>query len=178
VDLSGNQDICGEVDFGLVSNATLNTSLVNPPFIYGPFAVGFPTPTSDRLGVNRLLNLLLNGTLPPPLPPFFCDVRDVAVAHVAALDIGPTRLKKRFLVCGGSFTWKDAIEHLSNARPDIKARLPSPDATPSPKGMLSTIDVSRASSILKLDNYISWEHTVYDTVDALLKAEETWNSRL
>lgn len=109
------------------------------------------------------------------LPPSFCDVRDVAVAHVRALEIGPASgQRKRFLIAGGAFTWKEAVEYIRTAKPELASRLPSTeDATPAP-GKLSTFDTKFAAEMLDMTEYIDWQRCVADTLDGLLAAEKSW----
>ncbi|KAG6806290.1 hypothetical protein H0H92_011919, partial [Tricholoma furcatifolium] len=96
-------------------NPSLDVSIIIPPFIFGPYAPGFPTPGKSVMSTNQHIYALLTGTLPPPIPPLFCDVRDVAQAHVAALSVSRAASNvehKRFLVYGGTLIWKDAVQYL------------------------------------------------------------------
>ncbi|KAG6819910.1 putative secondary metabolism biosynthetic enzyme [Arthromyces matolae] len=168
------------------SHPQLNLTTINAPFIYGPFAEGFPTPTAPRnpndgsLGTNGMIYALLSGVYPPLIPPLFCDVRDVARAHVSAFIRAPSARsgRKRYLVSGGVLTWKDAVSHLASipSLSKIHPRLPSPSAATPIPGVLSTIDVSEAEEELGMrkSDYIKWEKTVEDTVESLLEAEKVW----
>ncbi|KAF8828359.1 hypothetical protein F5879DRAFT_978873 [Lentinula edodes] len=158
---------------------------VNPPFIYGPTAVNFPPPTSTSLGSNVFIYLLLTGKLPPLLPPHFCDVRDVAKAHVAALLAVQGGLieaghPERFLISGGAFHWKEAADYLQNAKglsDDVKAKLPSReerDASSQFPGPVAVVDTTRAKEILGMTAYIDWETSVMDTALWLLEAQKGW----
>lgn len=161
---------------------------VNPPFIYGPFAPSFPVPTAPTaLGSNRMVYALISGSperpLPVQLPPFFCDVRDVAKAHVAALKAPPQPLPspitpiKRFLFSGGAFTWKEAIGYIGKTFPHLKHRLPVvPDLADAEvlPGKLSSIDCTPAKDLLGIAVYVKWEKTVEDTINSLLIVEKSW----
>jgi len=158
---------------------TVDLCTINPPFIFGPPHPDFPPVERERLGTNGMIYALINGEpgrdMPPQFAPFYCDVRDVAMAHVRSLNAKPLENgQKRLLVCGGSFMWKEAVEHLNATRPDLKHRLPSPETAKPLPGTLSTTDVSPASAILGLENYIPWTKCVTDTLDALLVAEKEW----
>lgn len=150
-------------------------SLVNPPFIYGPNAADFPPPSAVGLGTNRMIYGLISGEAGRPLTsqvaPFFCDVRDVARAHVAALKVPRKQQDKRYLVSGGAFSWKDAVVHIAQTLPDLVTRLPSVYSAPAFPGTLSSIDVTPAKEDLGLGEYIPWERTVIETVVSLLKVE-------
>ncbi|KAJ7662975.1 hypothetical protein B0H17DRAFT_952862, partial [Mycena rosella] len=96
---------------------SLALTMTNPPFIYGPLHVDFPTPDRTRLGANVMIYALIAGAtgrvLPPQLAPFYCDVHDVARVHVRSLSVGKSDEQKRFLISGGTFTWKAAVEYLA-----------------------------------------------------------------
>ncbi|KAK7017652.1 NAD(P)-binding protein [Favolaschia claudopus] len=161
----------------------IDLTTINPPFIYGPPHPDFPPVQRTRLGTNGMVYALIAGepgrALPPLLSPFFCDVRDVALAHsrslkVGLVDNGNVRVQKRFLVCGGWFTWKEAAEYVTVAHEHLKNRLPALDTAKPLPGPISITDVSPASTILGLKEYIPWKQCVLDTLDALLVAEKTW----
>ncbi|KAK0235463.1 NAD-P-binding protein [Armillaria nabsnona] len=161
-------------------NPTLDLATINPPFIYGPVNAQFPPVTPDRLGANRMIYSLISGEsgrpLPVQLPPFYCDVRDVARAHVKAITLNrsETPEEKRFLVSGGHFTWKEAAEYLGR-QPDLQSRLPLVTGGSSGlPGKLSSIDVTRARDVLHLEEYVGWESTIDDTISSLLLAEKKW----
>ncbi|KAG6843879.1 hypothetical protein H0H87_012095 [Tephrocybe sp. NHM501043] len=156
----------------------LISTTVSPPFIFGPLASGFPRPAQNGLSSNQHIYTLLTGAIPPPLPPVFCDVRDVARAHVAALAVPKATSSvedKRFLIGGGLLVWKDAVKYLHEARPQLKNRIPSltTEFMPLP-GVPTTIDATRAKVVLNMDSYYNWKETLGDTIESLLEAEKTW----
>lgn len=158
----------------------LDLSTINPPFIYGPFAAGFPAPSVNELSTNRMPYALIAGKpgqLPPQRSPLFCDVRDVARAHVSALKLPGKPASgniKRYLLCGGVFTWKEAAEHLAKTFPELGPRLPSTEkAVPLP-GKVSTIDTGPAAEDLGMVEYIRWEKSIEDTIKSLLEVEKSW----
>ncbi|KAJ7918983.1 NAD-P-binding protein [Mycena leptocephala] len=164
------------------SHPSVDLTTINPPFIYGPLHADFPTPDRTRLGANVFVYALIAGEpgrpLPPQLAPFYCDVRDVARAHVRSLRLTakPSEhgVQKRFLICGGSFTWAAAVEHLAFARADLKDSLSSAENAPPLPGPLSTSDSVLAKEILGIEEYIPWEKSVCDALDCLLEAEKAW----
>ncbi|KAF5390052.1 hypothetical protein D9757_003795 [Collybiopsis confluens] len=164
----------------------IKIATINPPFIYGPTATGFPPTTGQAsLGTNGTVYTLLTGKLPPVGSPLFCDVRDAAKAHVAALlavqaDTIKPNEPQRFLVCGGSFHWKDAVEYLvqdAGVPDEVKRRLPSREeldkAVPFP-GPISTVDTSLAKEVLGFESYIDWKTSVKDTILSLSEEEKVW----
>jgi nucleoside-diphosphate-sugar epimerase len=116
---------------------------------------------------------LLAGGVPPQPPPMVVDVRDVAKAHVAALDVPrATALQdKRFVVNATNYTWKEAAAHLNAVRPSLKtAALGDFPALPGPA---STLDNGRSVEVLGLE-YIGPGKMVEDAVDSLLEAQKSW----
>ncbi|OJT13597.1 hypothetical protein TRAPUB_9862, partial [Trametes pubescens] len=163
----------------------LDLATINPPFVYGKPVEGLSSGTGVMsLGTNALLYQLIAGEpgrpLPPQLPPYYCNVRDAAHAHVLALRLpklpaGADVQDKRFIVAGpGAILWTDAVKALLAKRPALKDRLPTlADAPPLP-GPLSRVDTTRAREVLGLQEYVDWESTLLETVDALVEAEKTW----
>ena len=102
---------------------------VNPPFLYGPFTTKFPipaTPDYDALSTNlTIYNLITSkGKFPPR--PGHADIRDVALAHVTALDSPPTLevgRKRVIFATPYDFNFKNAVELLREKRPQLKDRL-------------------------------------------------------
>ncbi|KIK70128.1 hypothetical protein GYMLUDRAFT_34595 [Collybiopsis luxurians FD-317 M1] len=166
-------------------NPGIKIATINPPFLYGPSSAGFPPTNGEAsLGTNAFVYTLLKGKLPNAAPQF-CDVRDAAKAHVAALlavkanTIKPNE-PQRFLVSGGTFHWKDAAEYLSEdagVPEEVKRRLPSKDelshAAPFP-GPVSVVDTTLATEVLGVTEYIDWKTSVKDTVLCLSEEEKSW----
>ncbi|KAG8763941.1 methylglyoxal reductase (NADPH-dependent) gre2 [Ceratobasidium sp. 423] len=88
----------------------------------------------------------------------FVDVRDVALAHVRALEI-PEAGGERFIASGGTLCWQDALDALSS---------PYPRGTPgSGKGLVhSRYDAGKATKVLGI-NFKGLEETVRDTEEGL-----------
>lgn len=108
----------------------------------------------------------------PISAPWFVDVRDVAKAHVLALDL--PRLpheQKRFLINAGNYTWKEAAEHIQKARPHVNT--PALETFPDQPGPASTLDTSRAKALLKFE-FIPPNKTMEDFVDNMDIIEKSW----
>ncbi|KAJ7578369.1 hypothetical protein C8J56DRAFT_967779 [Mycena floridula] len=155
----------------------LDLTTVNPPFVYGPMHPDFLRLPRDRLGANTMIYALISGAAgraaPPQLCPFFCDVRDVARAHVLALKAESTK-PKRLLINAGAFTWKAAIQHLEKTRPELTDRLPSVRNVWSLPGTLCKTDLALTEEVLQLKEYIPWQKCLEDTIDSLLELEKKW----
>ena len=71
-------------------------------------------------------------------------------------------------------TWDVAVKHLYDARPALRDRLPTLEKSPALPGPLSKNDTTRAKEVLGITEYIGWQKTFEDTLDALLEAEVQW----
>ena len=96
----------------------------------------------------------------------FVDVRDVAEAQVAGIK---TPGHHRVLI--GSSEWfdlRDAVEHLTTARPELKDRLANPISM---GRTIPAVDNARVIDLLDV-SVTPWRKTVEDGIDSLLKVEK------
>ncbi|KAM5541055.1 hypothetical protein V8D89_005366 [Ganoderma adspersum] len=162
----------------------LDLATINPPFVYGAPVAGLSPGGLAALGSNALIYQLIAGepgrALPLQLPPYYCNVRDVARAHVLALNLPKLALgtdvrDKRFIVAGpGAILWADAVKTLTAQRPALKDRLPTLENAPPLPGPLSKVDTTRAKEVLGVKEYVGQDETLLETVDALVEIEKTW----
>ena len=154
---------------------------LHPSYVYGPLGSG-QVYNSPATGTNRFVYELINGAPGRPVsehdpavraPPLNVDVRDVARAHVLALKVPPRADElKRFIVSSSTFTWKEAVELIAQARPELKGRLPVITGKELPLPAYAIFDTSATENILGLRNYVKWQDTVLDTIDDLLRVEK------
>jgi nucleoside-diphosphate-sugar epimerase len=159
----------------------LDLTTIHPSFVYGPIGSG-QVYNSPGMGTNAFIYGLISGAPGRPVggydtatggPPMSVDVRDVARAHVLALKVPPNRdAPKRFIVSRNTFTWKEAVELLALARPELKGRLPVVTGKEPAVPPYIGVDTSATETILGLKNYVKWEDTVLDTVDDILRVEK------
>lgn len=169
------------------SSNVLTLFTVNAPFVYGPLADGIKVAKGIVLSLSTISTLgnFYHSILPEAgrrtklanpqaLKPWCVDVRDLAKAHILALSAPSEKEigRKRLLVAGPNFTWRAAVEHLLATRPELKDRLPDPRTGQSDAGVC--FDVQKARAVLGLATYIDWRETVSNSVDSLLKVEESW----
>jgi nucleoside-diphosphate-sugar epimerase len=148
----------------------LQITTINPPMIFGPPEQSISS--NDALNTSsKTIYQLISGetkTLPPDGLPLFADVRDVARAHILALQ-SDSVIGKRVLLSGGPFTMYNTIQLIAEKRPELKSRLPSLEgAKPDPRP-ISNVDTSIAKDLGL--SFISYETCLLDTVDALLQKE-------
>lgn len=159
----------------------LDLTTIHPGFIYGPLGSGQVYYDTPATGTNRYVYALITGEPDRAVaghdpavraPPLNVDVRDVARAHVLALKVPPSDEPKRFVVSSSRFTWKEAVELLAKARPELKGRLPVITGKEPAVPPYATLDTSATSAVLGLKNYVNWQDTILDTVDDLLRVEK------
>ncbi|KAI2633146.1 NAD(P)-binding protein [Hypomontagnella submonticulosa] len=148
-------------------DASFALTTVCPPWVFGPYAV---PPTSTE-GLSESV-LLLDGVIDAPaVPPFdfggYADSREVAFAHVRALE-APGAAGRRFVV-GQDFRYQRAVDVARERLPAIAGRLP--------RGNVGEwedayhIDGSEVTRVLGL-KYGTLEDTVLQTYSQLIKARE------
>jgi nucleoside-diphosphate-sugar epimerase len=154
---------------------------IHPSYIYGPLGSG-QVYNAPAAGTNQHIYGLIAGAPGRPVsgydpalrgPPMIVDVRDVARAHVLALKAPPSPDEpKRFIVSSSRFTWKEAIEFIAQARPELKGRLPVITGKEPAVPPFAIFDTSATEKILGLKNYVKWQDTVLDTIDDMLRVEK------
>ncbi|KAF8650303.1 hypothetical protein AX16_005311 [Volvariella volvacea WC 439] len=159
----------------------LDLAVVNPPTVYGPFVPHFPI-RPRNLASPALIYSLLCGENPAYIPPCVADIRDVARAHVSAMELPPRGTgssepeAKRFAPFSANVTWRDIVQYLSEHRPDIKHRLPPLDILVDFPADGASTDPSKCMKVLGIKKWIPWQKSINDTVDSLLEAEKNWKT--
>ncbi|KIY66066.1 NAD(P)-binding protein [Cylindrobasidium torrendii FP15055 ss-10] len=150
----------------------LDFAMVLPPFVYGPLHPDFPKATS--LGSLNQIYSLISGEKGRPLgfhmPPQCMDIRDVALAHVRALDVPPRKGKRYFIWSGQAFIYTQAVSFIADKWPELKDRLPSVEGAAEVK-VYAKIDAGPAERDFGTKDYIPWEKTLEDSVASLLAWE-------
>jgi nucleoside-diphosphate-sugar epimerase len=154
---------------------------IHPSYVYGPLGSG-QVYNSPATGTNLYIYGLIAGAPDRPVsgydpavgaPPLNVDVRDVARAHVLALKVPPSAEEpKRFILSSSRFTWKEAVEFIARARPEVKGRLPVITGKEPSVPPYAVFDTSATENVLGLRNYVKWQDTVLDTIDDLLRVEK------
>jgi len=152
---------------------------VNPTFFYGPFAPGWTNPTASlaALSTNEFIYNFLNPNGPVRVGSGWVDVRDVARALVLGLTAPPTSQvgRKRIILTGEWFDWKDAADYIAEARPELKDRL-SAQAKSAPPAQQPNIDTARSQEVLGL-KMTPWKSSLLNAVDSLVALEKEWESK-
>lgn len=146
-------------------------STICPPMIYGPVIQGV-TSTSHLNTSAADVYRLMNGSskdVPPTNFFAFCDVRDVAQAHLKAYQT-PEAANERFFVTGGSYSYQEICDILRQI-PEIKDKVP--EGKPgSGIGMdVYKVDNSKSKKILGM-TYASLDKAIRDTAMSLIDIEK------
>ncbi|KAF7976832.1 hypothetical protein HWV62_5522 [Athelia sp. TMB] len=157
---------------------------VCPPFMYGPLALGFSAPVPDYGALSTDLNVFRLLKPDGIFPSFssYVDVRDVARAHVAALEAQPQSIlgRKRIVMSSPhGLDLKAALEMIARERPELENRLVDLAKMPKYDSNIIPVDLSRVDEVLGIspESYFSWESTILDTVDSLIALEKEWKSK-
>jgi nucleoside-diphosphate-sugar epimerase len=80
---------------------------IQPPLVFGPCQhdVTLNNLNESNAQVWRIISGGKNAIVPPTTVYRFVDVRDVAAAHVAAIDLS-VKGNQRFLISSGEYTWQ------------------------------------------------------------------------
>ncbi|KAH8683769.1 ketoreductase [Ilyonectria robusta] len=159
-------------DFIATENPAFSLTTINPPMIYGP--IKYPVKSLASVNTSsQLLADVISGKhkdgLPPTALPLWVDVRDVALAHVKAVE-EPDAAGKRFLVTAGHYSNAEMGKILYESLPELRDRLPDEEnmgGAPNPNLQSFGYDNSQATKILGLE-WIPHEKTVIDSAKAML----------
>ncbi|KAI1776584.1 NAD(P)-binding protein [Hypoxylon cercidicola] len=161
-------------DFMEKEKPSFTLATICPPLVFGPAtqAIG----SIDALNTsNQFVRSLLLGAnkdeIPPTMNPIFADVRDVAFAHVAAME-KPEAAGKRFFITGGYSSNRDMVNIIRKHFPEYHDQLPSESA----KGgelpdAVFKFDNGPSKEILGVQ-YKTLEESIKDTVGAFASIEK------
>ncbi len=120
---------------------------------------------------NQRVRNLITGQCKDEIPDtgtfIWVDVRDLALAHVKAMEL-PQAANKRFFVTAGYFSNKEICEIIRKYFPEYKNELPPPGAKGGdyPEAGVYKYDNSRSIKVLGL-KFRTLEESIVDTVKSL-----------
>ncbi|KAI9159125.1 Ketoreductase azaE [Paramyrothecium foliicola] len=155
-------------DFMEKERPSFSLATMNPPMVFGP--VTQPPQSLDSVNTsNQVLAAVLSGKhkngIPPTGLPLWVDVRDVALAHVKAMELEEAAGQRFFLVTG-SYTNAQMTKIVWENFPELRDRLPEESKWGDfeVQGLNSFgYDNSKATKILGLE-WTPYEKTVIDSV--------------
>lgn len=161
-------------DFVASEKPNFDLATINPPFVFGP-VVHHMASLADVNTSNGNMVALIVGRWKAEIPPtgvhLFADVRDVARAHVAAME-RPAAGGQRFFITAGHFANKEIVPIVRKNFPQLAEKLPA-EGTPGgdyPGGSVDGVykyDNSKATDVLGIQ-WTSLEKSVTDTIASLL----------
>lgn len=143
---------------------------VNPPLVFGPIAHHLES--LDRLNTSSqrvrdfIQGKITSNELPPTGVFLWVDVRDLALAHVRALEV-PEAGGKRFFITAGYFSNKAVVEAIRETHPELASKLPSAPIDDFPADVYG-YDNSRARELLGIQ-FRSLQASIGDTTASILK---------
>ncbi|KAF7716202.1 NAD dependent epimerase/dehydratase family protein [Penicillium ucsense] len=155
-------------DFVEKENPNFDLVTINPPLVFGPIVSYLNSLDAINTSNQRMRNIV-QGQFKDAIPPtgmwLFVDVRDVALAHVRAIEVAEAG-GKRFLVAAGFFSNKVLVEAVRETHPELESKLPPKDYPDDFPSELYEIDNSQSKKILGME-YRPLKETVADTVKSL-----------
>ncbi|KAF1348102.1 hypothetical protein BDV97DRAFT_335163 [Delphinella strobiligena] len=159
----------GAWDFVEKEKPNFSIATICPPLVFGPI-VHYLNSLDALNTSNQRIRDFYTGKAKDELPPtgtfFWVDVRDVALAHVKAVEVEAAG-NKRFFVMNGLFSNKELAAVIKKNFPDQKD-VPT-EKTPGgdyPEEGYAKFDNSRSKEVLGI-KYHNFEQTIVDTVKSL-----------
>lgn len=153
-------------------NPSFDLVALNPPLVYGPVAHHLESlaglNTSNQNIRDFIQGKFKGSELPPTGTFLFTDVRDIALAHVRAIEVAEAG-GRRFFITGGHCSHKMMIELISKVHPQLLPRLPQSVVDDFPAGVYG-YNNRLAIEILGVD-FHSLERCMQDTVTSITRLE-------
>jgi nucleoside-diphosphate-sugar epimerase len=144
---------------------------INPPMVFGPIVHYLNSLSALNTSNERFRNFIQGQwknekELPPSGVHIWVDVRDVAAAHVEAMERSEAA-NKRFFITAGYYSNKEIVAIIRMNFPEYASQLPAESASGGdyPKEMFK-INNSRSKEVLGL-KYRRLEEAVVDTIKSL-----------
>jgi nucleoside-diphosphate-sugar epimerase len=143
----------------------------NPPLVLGPI-VHYLNSLENINTSNQRIRDLMTGASKEKLGPsgnhLWVDVRDIALAHVLAVE-KPEAAGKRFFITNGNFCNREIRDIIEEEFPEYKDRLPTGDAVKPgdyPAAGVHGWDNTQSKEVLGLE-YRPFKQCIIDTVKSL-----------
>lgn len=145
-----------------------NIATINPPLVFGPIVPYLNSLSAINTSNVRVRNLIQGHMkkLEPTGTFLWVDVRDVALAHVRAIEV-PEAGGERFFVTAGFFSNKEIADIARETHPQLESKLPPSDSPSDFPTKIYEFDNTKSQKVLGL-KYHSLKQTVSDTIDSIL----------
>lgn len=149
---------------------TFDLVTICPPMVYGPVVHNLNSLAGLNTSNQRILDFIQGKYRDSPLPPtgtlMFVDVRDLAAAHVKAVEVEAAG-GQRFFATGGHYSNKTLVDAIRATHPKLASRLPV-DMVDELVDKPYSFDDSRIKTVLSME-FRSLEDCVGATVASLLE---------
>ncbi|KAJ5739275.1 hypothetical protein N7533_012059 [Penicillium manginii] len=156
-------------DFVAKEKPNFDIATINPPLVLGPVVHYLNSLEAINTSNQRVRNII-QGQMKEQIAPsgtyLWVDVRDVALAHVRAIEVEKAG-GQRFFVTAGYFSNKDIVENIRQSHPKLESNLPPSDSPSDLPENIYKIDNTRSQEVLGL-KYRPLKETISDTVESLL----------
>ncbi|KAJ6108516.1 hypothetical protein N7523_009839 [Penicillium sp. IBT 18751x] len=156
-------------DFIKKEKPQFDIATINPPLVFGPIVHYLNSLEAINTSNQRMRNII-QGQMKEKIAPtgtfLWVDVRDVALAHVRAIEV-PEAGGHRFFITAGYFSNKEIVDIVRDTHPELEPKLPPKDAPGDFPEEIFEFDNSKSLQILGL-KYHSFKDTISDTIDSLL----------
>lgn len=143
---------------------------LNPPLVYGPVAHYLESLNELNTSNQRIRDFVQGKVKGPELPPtgtfLFTDVRDIALAHVRAVEVEAAG-GQRFFITGGHCSHKRMVDAIARTHPEIQSRLPREPVDDFPENVYG-YDNRRATTVLGI-KFHNLEECMDSTITSLLR---------
>ena len=141
-----------------------------PPLVLGPIIhnlVSLDTLNTSNQRVRNIITGQCKDEIPDTGTYIWVDVRDLALAHVKAIEL-PAAADKRFFITAGYFSNKEIVEIVRKHFPEYRNALPTSETKGGdyPEGGVYKYDNSRAVKVLGL-KFRTLEESIVETVRSL-----------
>lgn len=157
-------------DFVEKEKPNFDLATICPPLVFGPVVHHLNSLSAINTSNARFVDLI-QGKMKDEIAPtgvhLWVDVRDVALAHVEAME-RPEAGGQRFFVTAGKFSNRELVDAARKNFPELKDKLPGENAQGGdyPEGGFPGYDHSRATKVLGID-WIPLEKSTVDTIKSL-----------
>ncbi|KIK69245.1 hypothetical protein GYMLUDRAFT_188807 [Collybiopsis luxurians FD-317 M1] len=165
------------------SHPHVEITTLNPPYLYGPLAEGFILSTGDyaALSTNSHLWKLLSPQGVFPAHPLYIDIRDIAKAHILAIDSQPTSKvgRKRMIISSThEVDYAEIVKTIREKRPELTDRLITSEYKPTIPFKRLPYNQKRLEEVIgmKPSDFTPLYDTILDSVDTIISVETKWTA--
>jgi nucleoside-diphosphate-sugar epimerase len=156
-------------DFVKNEKPNFDLAVINPPFVFGP-VIGYLNSLDNLNTSNEKIRDFAQGKYKDDTNPtensLWVDVRDVALAHVKAIEVAEAG-GQRFFTAEGFFSHQGLAEVIRETHPKYAANLPDYGSKKEITHLFD-FDASRATKVLGV-KYTSFKKSTSDTLTSLIK---------